>query len=113
MTHILKSVAAVRLRGPITAAAAALLWAAGTVAHAGLFDDEEARKAILDLRARIQASDDASRARVGELDKANNQVFEQLRRSLLDLNAQLEAQRADNAKLRGSQEQVARENQKQ
>jgi tol-pal system protein YbgF len=120
VAYLLKAVAAVHGRGVITAVAAALLWAAGTVAHAGLFDDDEARKAILDLRARIQASDDASRARIQtsddagrarlvELDKAHNQVFEQLRRSLLDLNAQLEAQRADNANLRGSQEQVARD----
>ena len=33
----------------------------------------------------------------------------QLRRSLLDLNTQLEAQRADSARLRGGQEQLARE----
>ena len=120
LSHTLMAALGARLLGPMSAVAAALLLAAATSAHAGLFDDEEARKAILDLRARIQASDDASRARiqvgddasrarVGELDKANQQVFEQLRRSLLDLNAQLEAQRADNAKLRGSQEQIARD----
>ena len=101
----LKSAAGLRWRGPL----AVLLLLAASAAQAGLFDDEEARKAILDLRARIQAGDDAGRARVGELEKANNQVFEQLRRSLLDLNAQLEAQRADNAKLRGTQEQIARD----
>ena len=105
MVHPRRSVTAERLRGLL--AVLSLMAAAG--AQAGLFDDEEARKAILDLRARIQAGDDAGRARVGELEKANNQVFEQLRRSLLDLNAQLEAQRADNAKLRGTQEQIARD----
>jgi tol-pal system protein YbgF len=105
MAHPLTLRTARRLR----ASAAALLLLAAAGAQAGLFDDEEARKAILDLRARIQAGDDAGRVRVGELEKANSQVFEQLRRSLLDLNAQLEAQRADNAKLRGSQEQLARD----
>jgi tol-pal system protein YbgF len=78
-------------------------------ANAGLFDDEEARKAILDLRARIQATDDSARARSTEATAASNQAIEQLRRSLLDLNAQLEAQRADSARLRGAQEQMARD----
>jgi len=93
-------------------AGAALLALSAGSAQAGLFDDEEARKAILDLRARIQASDDNARARVAELATANTQLLEQvqqLRRSLLDLNAQLEAQRADSAKLRGGQEQLARD----
>lgn len=81
----------------------------GSGAQAGLFDDEEARKAILDLRARIQASDEANRARVADLAKANGEQADQLRRSLLDLNAQLEAQRADSAKLRGAVEQLTRD----
>ena len=94
------------------ARAALLLAAAAATAQAGMFDDEEARKAILDLRSRIQASDDASRAKLGELGQANAALLEQigqLRRSLLDLNTQLEAQRADSARLRGGQEQLARE----
>jgi tol-pal system protein YbgF len=105
VVNTLKALAAGRLRAPL----AVLLLLAATGAQAGLFDDEEARKAILDLRTRIQAGDDAGRVRMGEIEKANNQVIEQLRRSLLDLNAQLEAQRADNAKLRGAQEQIARD----
>ena len=104
MADALTSTASGRWRGPL-----AVLLLAATTAHAGLFDDEEARKAILDLRARIQAGDDAGRARVGELEKANTLVFDQLRRSLLDLNAQLETQRTDNARLRGAQEQIARD----
>lgn len=84
-------------------------------AHAGLFDDDEARRAILDLRARIQAADDASKARDAELARANAAVLEQLqqlmqlRGSLLELNNQLEAQRVEAARLRGAQEQLARE----
>ena len=104
MADALTSTASGRWRGPL-----AVLLLAATTAHAGLFDDEEARKAILDLRARIQAGDDAGRARVSELEKANTLVFDQLRRSLLDLNAQLETQRTDNARLRGAQEQIARD----
>ncbi len=92
--------------------AAAVLVLSANVARAGLFDDEEARKAILDLRTRIQNNDDYSRGKAAEQEKANAALLEQvqqLRRSLLDLNEQLEAQRADNAKLRGGQEQLARD----
>ena len=81
-------------------------------AQAGLLDDDEARKAILDLRARVQANDEANRARLAELGNGNAQLLEQvqqLRRSVLELNAQLEANRAELAALRGTQEQVARD----
>ncbi len=81
-------------------------------ARAGLFDDDEARKAILDLRTRITQSDDQSRARLTELSAANAQLLEQitvLRRSLLELNNQLELIRGDLAKLRGTDEQTQRE----
>ncbi len=93
-------------------AVAALLVLAGNAAQAGLFDDEEARKAILDLRARIQASDENAQAKLADQGKAQAALLEQvgaMRRSVLELNAQIEAQRADNAKLRGTQEQLARD----
>jgi len=94
------------------AAAALLLGGAMAGAQAGIFDDEEARKAIIDLRARVTATEDASKAQTTELAAANAQLAEQvtaLRRSLLDLNNQLEILRADLAKLRGSDEEMARE----
>jgi len=90
-----------------TAAAVALLLCAGA-AQAGMFDDEEARKAILDLRSRLQATD----AKLGDLAAANDKLLDQigqLRKSLLDLNSQLEAARADSAKLRGTQEQLLKD----
>ena len=71
------------------AACAAL--AAGT-AHAGLFDDEEARKAINDLNRRVDA-------RFAKLEQDLNERLE--RRSMLDLTAQLEGIRNDLAALRG------------
>ena len=108
-----------RLTGPRPASSAVAAVALATLlalsagaARAGIFDDEEARKAILDLRSRIQASDDNSRSKQAELATANGALLEQvtqLRRSLLDLNSQLEAQRADAARLRGGQEQLARD----
>jgi tol-pal system protein YbgF len=80
--------------------------------RAGVFDDDEARKAILDLRARIAANDEQSRARQAESSNANAQLVEQiqaLRRSVLELNSQLEAMRGEMAKMRGSDEQLMRD----
>jgi tol-pal system protein YbgF len=74
-------------------------------ASAALFDDDEARKAILDLRQKV----DAQQLRnVDELKKVNEDNA-QLRRSILDLSNQIEILRADIARLRGQDEQMARE----
>ena len=76
-------------------------------AQAGLFDDEEARKAILDLRARIAQGDEAGRARAAEIAQLTQQVqvlveqLQALRRNLLDMNNQIETLRAAVAKLPG------------
>ncbi|MDO9073703.1 MAG: tol-pal system protein YbgF [Rubrivivax sp.] len=81
-------------------------------AQAGLFDDEEARKAIVDLRGRLTAVEDANKTRIIELSSANTQLLEQLtatRRSLVELNNQLETMRSELATLRGSNEQMLRE----
>ncbi len=95
-------------------AAVLLALAVGTslfapAASAGLFDDDEARRAILDLRQRIDQSAEQSRARQAESAAQLGAQLEQLRRSLLDLNNQLEQLRGDNAKLRGQNEQLARD----
>lgn len=85
---------------------------ASTGARAGLFDDEEARKAIIDLRARVAALDDQSKVRGSDAGAAQAALLEQvaaLRRSLLEINNQLEGLRADVARLRGSDEQLARD----
>jgi tol-pal system protein YbgF len=95
--------------------AAWILCGAATAAHAGLFDDEEARKAILELRCRLTALEDQGKLRGTELAAANAQnaqLVEQLaalRRSLLDLNNQLEGLRGDISRLRGTDEQLARD----
>jgi tol-pal system protein YbgF len=96
---------------------------AAPVAHAGLFDDDEARKAILDLRQRLDQINEQYRAKQAEQIAAMNaqiaqqnaqlvQVNEQLtqmKRSMLELNNLIELLRADNAKLRGTDEQLARD----
>jgi len=88
------------------AAAVLLLHAAS--AQAQLFPDNEARKAVLELRA----ADEAQGKRLTELAATNKELLDQvqqLRRSLLDLNNQLEVLRADLARQRGANEQLARD----
>lgn len=64
-------------------------------AHAGIFDDNEARKAILDIRARLDALESDSKSRAeNKADKT----------SVLDLANQNEQLRQDIAKLRGQVE---------
>jgi tol-pal system protein YbgF len=96
------------------------LFFVATLAQAGLFDDDEARRAILDLRSRTAQVDEQAKARAAELAVAQSQMAErlneqlneqvgQLKRSLLDLSNQLEAMRVELAKLRGNDEQLARD----
>ena len=79
----------------------------GCIGHAsaGLFDDEEARKAILDLRQRVAESE----KKLTEETRRSTEDAAQLRRSLIELQNQLEATRAELAKLRGQDEQMVRD----
>jgi tol-pal system protein YbgF len=99
--------------GPWRSVLALALVLAAPAARAGLFDDEEARKAILDLRARMEQSNEQARARQAEQFKQlTEQLTEQLtqmKRSLLDLSNQIDLLKTDNAKLRGQDEQLARD----
>ena len=85
----------------------ATLFAPG--AQAGIFDDDEARRAILELRQKLEQSNEQQRARQAEQMTALTEQVNQLRRSLLDLNNQLEQMRGDNAKLRGQNETLTRD----
>ncbi len=96
----------------IRAAITTLTLGCAMSAAQAFFNDDEARKAIVDLRNRVTAVEEAGKAKTAELTAANAQLLEQLtalRRSLLDLNNQLEAMRGDLAKLRGNDEQMMRE----
>jgi tol-pal system protein YbgF len=73
-------------------------------ANAALFEDDEARRAILDLRQKV----DVSQQRVTEELKKANDDNAQLRRSLLDLSNQIESLRSEMATLRGQNEQLTR-----
>jgi tol-pal system protein YbgF len=93
------------------AALACLVLFAGA-ANAGLFDDEEARRAILDLRQRLDVVKQDKLETDGKIADGAQRASEesaQLRRSILDLQNQLEATRAEVAKLRGQNEQLARD----
>lgn len=74
-------------------------------AHADLFEDEGARKAIIDLRQRVES---VSLASTQASAKTNEDVLG-VRRGLLDLQNQIEALRSEMAKLRGQNEQLVRD----
>lgn len=74
-------------------------------AHAALFEDDEARKAILDLRAKVDMISQKAAEDVRRASEENSQ----LRRSLLDLQSQIENLRNDMARQRGQDEQLARD----
>ena len=72
-------------------------------AHSGLFDDEEARKQIVQLRSQMADTQRAIDARIGELEaQAKN-------RSIIDLFNQVEILKTEFAKLRGQIELLQNE----
>lgn len=88
----------VSLRG---AALAAALLCASLGAQAALFEDDEARRAILDLRQRVETMRSQSEQRQSE-------ESAQLRRSMLDLQNQIEQMRGDLARMTGQNEQLTK-----
>lgn len=78
-------------------------------ARAGLFEDEEARRAILDLRQKVEALKTESAQKLAEESRRSSEELAQLQRSLLDLLNQLDALRAELATVRGQQEQTVRD----
>jgi len=85
---------------------------AAPVARAALFEDDDARKAILELRQKIQQLEQAGAKQASDAAKANAAQLEQiqaLQRSVLELNGQIEALRGEIAKLRGTDEQLTRD----
>lgn len=88
-------------RTSLGAVACALACVMAFNAHAALFEDDEARKAILELRQRLDAT-------TTELRKSGDETA-QLRRSLLELSSQIDQLRSELARMRGQDEQFARE----
>lgn len=113
------------LRGPVwrPALVALACVASLTSARAALFEDEDARKAILELRQRLSSNEagqkvlhdeakarsDAALEQLRQLRKAQDDSEAMLRRSLLDLSEQIEALRKEVVQLRGQNEQLAKD----
>lgn len=79
--------------------------AAISPARAGILEDDEARRAIIELRGRMGQLESRSNEQVGQL----REEVQQLRRTLVELNNQLELMRTEEARLRGQNEQLARD----
>ena len=81
--------------------ALAALLACATSSQAALFEDTDARHAIIELRQRVD--------QLTQGNTRNGEDTTQVRRSLLDFQTQLEATRAEMNKLRGENETLRRE----
>ena len=91
------------LRKPLLAVATVAGLLLSVSADAGLFDDEEARKQILQLRTQLADTQRTLDARIGELEaQARN-------RSIIDLFNQVETLKTEFARLRGQLELLQNE----
>jgi tol-pal system protein YbgF len=92
------------MKRPVLAALAAAALFAGS-AQAALFEDDEARRAILDLRQKVEAQ------RIGITEDLRRATEENatLRRSMLELQREIEMLRGEVARLRGQDETMLRD----
>ena len=90
------------------ALALALAGVLSTPARAALFEDDEARRAIIELRQRIDTLQQSNQ-RAGDDLRRSGEDTSQMRRSLLDLQSQIESLHVELAKLRGQNEQLGRD----
>ena len=83
------------------------------LSQAQFFGDDEARKAIIDLRERVDANRRQSEATLARLTqdvaRMNDEAAAPTRRSLLELSNQIEGLRQEMARQRGQAEQLARD----
>lgn len=77
-------------------------------AHAGIFDDDEARKAILDLRQQITSLNATVNNSLSAALQRSTEDIAQLRKSMLELQNQIDRQKGDISQLRGDNEVLAR-----
>jgi tol-pal system protein YbgF len=71
------------------------------IAQAALFEDDEARRAILDLRQKLDVTQQGLKSQADDIAV--------LRRALFELQNQIEALKAEQSALRGANEQLLRE----
>jgi tol-pal system protein YbgF len=83
-----------------------------TYAQAGIFDDDEARKAILDLRQQITSLNSSLNATLNAnfnaLEQKTKDEIAQLRKSLFEFQNQIDRQKTEMSQLRGENEVLAR-----
>ena len=87
------------------AAAMLVLTVAASAATAQLFPDNEARKAILELRG----TDEQIKKDLAAQNKELGEQLQSVKRSLLELSSQIEQLRVELARSRGTNEQLARD----
>src|SRR5438094_9201342 len=82
------------------------LWAAllAGAAHAALFDDDEARKQIFQLRNQVEARQKAIEERLAAIDARLGTLDSSGQNRIVDLAQLIESLKQDVAKLRGSNE---------
>lgn len=81
----------------------------GGNAQAALFGDDEARRAILELRQRLDKSNAANQALIEQTARAQNQSITTLRSALLDLQMQIDVLKTQLAQSLGAQERLAKD----
>jgi tol-pal system protein YbgF len=91
-----------KARAIAAASFAALSLLASAGARAALFEDGEARQAIIDLRQKVEANRASQQQQI-------DQATADIRRSLLDLQQQIEALRQEIARLNGVNEQLTKQ----
>ena len=77
-------------------------------AHAGIFDDDEARKAILDLRQQITGLNATVNNNLIAAQQRSTEEIAQLRKSMFELQNQIDKQKGEISQLRGDNEVLAR-----
>ena len=80
----------------------------GALAHASLFDDDEARRAILDLRQKLEVQRSGLESARNEI-KALGQENAQLRTALLDLQSHIDKLQQEIAHVNGDKDLMARQ----
>ena len=96
------------LRPATRSIAAASFLLMSLASHAGIFDDDEARKAILDLRQQISSLNATVNNTLSAAQQRSTDEIAQLRKSMIELQNQIERQKSDISQLRGDNEVLAR-----
>ncbi|MSQ57554.1 MAG: tol-pal system protein YbgF [Limnohabitans sp.] len=76
---------------------------------AAFFEDDEARRAILELRQRVDSLRDTFRQSQQNLSQKQDVEILQIKRNFLEIQNSLETLRSEASKLRGSQEELAKD----